>query len=178
MWRSTSRSAPTGSSLRSWTTAAALTWRRCSSAPPVAGASASPAYTSGCGCWAAYAGWRVARAAPRRSRSCCPGGSRSSRRRRPAWRRRDAPRLHRPRLCGRNEAVLVGVADRAAAVGDAELAVDVREMELDGVLAQPELAADRLRRLPVCDSREDFALALRQSGALGCGLSADRLRWP
>ena len=61
-----------------------------------------------------------------------------------------------------HEPVLVGVADRAAAVADAELAIDVREMELDRVLADPQLCADRLGRETGRDGGENRQLALCQ----------------
>ena len=65
-----------------------------------------------------------------------------------------------------SEAVLEGVADGAAAVADAELAVDVREVELDRVLGHPQLGADRLGRLAARDRSEDRRLARGQLRAL------------
>ena len=68
---------------------------------------------------------------------------------------------------GWSEVVLEGVTDRGAAVGDAQLAIDVRQMELDRVLAQPQVLADRLRRQ---------AARRRPSGSSSRAASA-RVRW-
>src|SRR2546430_8942605 len=66
------------------------------------------------------------------------------------------------RARGTCEVVLVGVAHGGAAVGDAELAVDVGEVELDRVLAQPQVMAYRLGRATVGDSAQDRGLARRE----------------
>src|SRR6185437_7920963 len=49
-------------------------------------------------------------------------------------------------------------------VRHAELAVDVGQVELDGLLGHPELLADRLVREPARDRREDRRLTLGQTG--------------
>ena len=72
--------------------------------------------------------------------------------------------LNALRLRSGRDAMLEGVTDRAGSVGYAELAIDVRQMELDGVLAHPHLAADRGRCEARGDRLEDCALALGEGG--------------
>src|SRR5215210_5814931 len=61
-----------------------------------------------------------------------------------------------------DEVVHVGVARRLRAVADAELAVQVREVELDRLLGHPQLAGDPLVREPLGGQAEDLALAVGQ----------------
>src|SRR5947209_3616398 len=79
-----------------------------------------------------------------------------------ANRRGGSGRDGRHRARGTGEVVLVGVAHGGAAVGDAELAVDVGEVELDRVLAEPQVLAYRLGRATVGDSAQDRGLARRE----------------
>ena len=87
---------------------------------------------------------------PRTSRSC-------------AHRRRlgrlDGQRRHAARA--------IGVPRRLRPARDAELAVDVAEVELHRLLADPELAADLAVREPARDRVEDGRLALAQHGRAG-----------
>jgi len=59
-----------------------------------------------------------------------------------------------------DQAVLVGVPRGLGAVLDVELAIDVRQMELHGLLRDPELLADRLVREAARDRRQNRRLAL------------------
>ena len=61
------------------------------------------------------------------------------------------------------EVVLDCVTNSPGPVRDPELAIDVREVELDGVLGDPEVRADRGRRLARRDGREDRLLTLGQN---------------
>src|SRR5262245_32629827 len=63
----------------------------------------------------------------------------------------------------RHEAVLEGVARGFGAVRDPELAIDVRQVELDRLLGDPELFRDRLVRQAPRDGPQDHQLALGQS---------------
>ena len=72
-----------------------------------------------------------------------------------------------------DEAVLVRVPRRLGAVFHVELAIDVREVELDGLLRDPELFADRLVRKAAGKRLEDGRLAFCETGRfdgilLGC----------
>jgi len=67
---------------------------------------------------------------------------------------------------GSDQPMLERVTNRARAVGDLELAIDVGEVELDGVLADPQLFANRRRCHPFGDRVEDCALASGQCQAL------------
>ena len=71
-----------------------------------------------------------------------------------------------------DQAVLVGEARGLGPVRHAELAVDVRQVELDGLLGDPELLADRLVRKASRDRRQDRGLAFGQPRGLA-GLSPD-----
>ena len=72
-----------------------------------------------------------------------------------------ARRANRRRSCHGADKALVEREPRGfGAVGDAELAIDVRQVELDGLLGDPELLADRLVGEPACDRPEDFRLAI------------------
>src|SRR5215210_5327239 len=62
-----------------------------------------------------------------------------------------------------DEVVHVGVARRLRAVADAELAVQVREVELDRLLGHPELAGDPPVRGAGRDHAEDLQLAAREA---------------
>ena len=53
-------------------------------------------------------------------------------------------------------------AARLGAVRDAELAIDVRQVELDGLLGHPELAPDPSIGHPVGYEAQDLELAPRQ----------------
>src|SRR6476469_7712082 len=63
-----------------------------------------------------------------------------------------------------DQTVLVSEASGLGPVRDAELAIDVGQVELDGLFRDPELLADRLVREASRDGREDRCLALRQAG--------------
>jgi len=67
------------------------------------------------------------------------------------------------------EVVLERVAGCFGAVGDAELAVDVGEVELDGLFGDPELFADCLVGEAAGDGFEDAELAVGEAGAAGAG---------
>src|SRR5919199_2344331 len=72
------------------------------------------------------------------------------------------------RLCGffareSDEAVLVGDSRRLRAVLDAELPVDVREVELHRLLGDPELLADLLVREAARECRQQGCLTLAQA---------------
>ena len=58
-----------------------------------------------------------------------------------------------------DEALLVGVAGGLGAVRDAQLAVDVREVELDGLGSDPELLRDRGVGLALCECGQDRELS-------------------
>src|SRR6185437_15369295 len=63
-----------------------------------------------------------------------------------------------------DEPVLVREACGFGAIRDAELPVDVREVELHRLFRHPELLADRLVREPPGERREDRGLALGEAG--------------
>ena len=65
-----------------------------------------------------------------------------------------------------DEALLVGVARGLGAVGDVELAVDVRQVELDRLRGDPELLRDRGVRLALRERGQDRELAGGQAGGL------------
>src|ERR687884_1803356 len=65
-----------------------------------------------------------------------------------------------------DEPVLVGDARRLRAVLDAELPVDVREVELHRLLGDPELVADLLVREAAGERPEQRALPLAQAQVL------------
>src|ERR671930_49756 len=73
-----------------------------------------------------------------------------------------SPARSRPSAAAIDQAVLLREADCGGAVRHAELPVDVAEVELDGLLGDPQLLADRLVREPAHHGLEDHALALRQ----------------
>ena len=58
-----------------------------------------------------------------------------------------------------DEALLVGVAGGLGAVRDVQLAVDVRQVELDGLRGDPELLGDRGVRLALRERGQDRELA-------------------
>src|ERR671923_475867 len=60
----------------------------------------------------------------------------------------------------------VGVLDRLGPTRDAELAVDVREVELHRLLGDPELLRDLPVREAVAECREDRELTLTQTNLL------------
>src|SRR5213079_1596353 len=62
------------------------------------------------------------------------------------------------------EPVQQRVAARLCAVRDAELAIDLREVELDGLLGQPELTADLRVGAALRYETEDLVLARGQRG--------------
>src|SRR6185503_4520379 len=63
-----------------------------------------------------------------------------------------------------DEPVLVREARGLGAIRDAELAIDVREVELDRLFRHPQLLADRLVRESARKGGEDRGLALGQTG--------------
>src|SRR3954471_1817150 len=63
-----------------------------------------------------------------------------------------------------DEPVLVREASGLGAVRDAELAIDVREVELDRLFRHPQLLADRLVREAAREGGEDRGLALGEAG--------------
>src|SRR5262245_256068 len=70
-----------------------------------------------------------------------------------------------------DEPVLVREARSLRAIRDAELAIDVREVELDGLFRHPQLLPDRLVREAARQSREDRGLALGEAGRAGGALT-------
>ena len=66
-----------------------------------------------------------------------------------------------------------GVAARLGAVRHAELAIDVREVELHRLLGDPQLLADLRVREALGDVLQDLELALGDQ-ALGAGLDVER----
>src|SRR5438874_1697602 len=68
------------------------------------------------------------------------------------------------------EAVLVGEPGRLGPAADAELSIDVRQVVLDRLLAEPELARDLLVRASGCDLFENLALTRRQAKLVGGNL--------
>src|SRR3954470_17932183 len=58
--------------------------------------------------------------------------------------------------------VLVGLTHGLGAAADAELAMDVRQVVLDRLLGEPELACHPLVRLTSCERAKDFDLSRRQ----------------
>src|SRR3954470_10287897 len=70
-----------------------------------------------------------------------------------------------------DEPVLVCESSGLGAVRDAELAIDVREVELDRLLRHPQLFADRLVREAAREGREDRGLALGEAGSARCALA-------
>src|SRR3954471_21962522 len=65
-----------------------------------------------------------------------------------------------------HQVVHVGVAGRLRAVGDAELAVGVRQVELDRLLGHPQLAGDPLVGEALRGQAEDLLLALGERAVL------------
>src|SRR5207245_1610358 len=74
----------------------------------------------------------------------------------PAW-----PGSYRPALAG-GDAMLERVPDRAGAIGHADLAIDVGQVELDRVLADPELTANGGGGETGADSGQDRLLPVGQ----------------
>jgi hypothetical protein len=66
-----------------------------------------------------------------------------------------------------DEPVLERVARGLRPVRDAELAVDVRQVELHRLLRDPELLADRVVREAAGEGPQDRRLALGEAGGLG-----------
>ena len=65
-----------------------------------------------------------------------------------------------------DQTVLIREASRLGPVGHVELPVDVREVELHGLLRDPELLRDRLVREPARERLQDRRLALGEAGRL------------
>src|SRR5258708_29855000 len=63
--------------------------------------------------------------------------------------------------------LLVGVASSLSPVGNTELPIDVRQVELDGLLGDPELLGDLLVREAACERPEDDSLTTGEAGRLG-----------
>src|SRR6478735_7990940 len=63
-----------------------------------------------------------------------------------------------------DEPVLVREASGLGAIRDAELAIDVGEVELDRLFRHPQLLADRLVREAAREGGEDRGLALGETG--------------
>src|SRR3954454_7321562 len=82
---------------------------------------------------------------------------------------------------GGEQGVHVGVAAGLRAVGPAQLAIGVREVELDRLLGDPQLAGDPGVGVALRDQPEDLKLALgqravrRRRARLGAGAMDDRL---
>jgi len=66
---------------------------------------------------------------------------------------------------------LVREASSLGAIRDAELAIDVREVELDRLFRHPQLLADRLVREAARESGEDRGLAFGEAGGAGGALA-------
>src|SRR3954452_14937743 len=64
-----------------------------------------------------------------------------------------------------DQPVLVREAGGLGAVRHAELAIDVREVELDRLLSHPQLLADRLVREAAREGSEDRGLSLGEAGS-------------
>src|SRR5581483_1770883 len=79
------------------------------------------------------------------------------------------------RLC-RQQAVDLGPAAGFGAVRHSELPVDVREVELHGLLCHPEHPCELRVRHPFRDELEDLDLATRQLRVVDGRLYWDRLR--
>src|SRR5947207_12433907 len=62
----------------------------------------------------------------------------------------------------RQQAVKLRPATRLGPVGDVELAIDVRQVELDGLLRHPEHLRELRVRVALRDEPEDLDLTLRQ----------------
>src|ERR1044071_9081808 len=73
-----------------------------------------------------------------------------------------------------DETVLVREPRYLGAVRHAELPIDVRQVELDGLFRHPELLADRLVREAAREGGEDRRLALGEAGRLGGALAGLR----
>ena len=99
---------------------------------------------------------------PRRATRRAPGGrARSS---------TSAPRRRAESVVAEgalDQAELVGLAHRVGAVLGAELAVDVRQVELHRLLRDPQLLRDLVVRLPARELGEDRDLAVGEAGRLG-----------
>src|SRR5215203_1942091 len=76
------------------------------------------------------------------------------------------PRSGRQLLTRMDQVVDVGVPAGLGAVRHAELAVGVREVELDGLLGHPELPGDAAVGLALGDQAQDLQLALRERALL------------
>src|SRR5438445_6529523 len=63
--------------------------------------------------------------------------------------------------------LLVGVTSSLSPVGNTELPIDVRQVELDGLLRDPELFGDLLVRQAACERPEDDSLTTSEAGRLG-----------
>src|SRR4051794_28148669 len=74
-----------------------------------------------------------------------------------------------------DQPLLVGVPRRLGSVGNTELAIDVRQVELDGLLGDPEFLRDLLVGETACECPEDDSLTLGETGSLG-GTRRGRLR--
>src|SRR6187402_1999373 len=73
-----------------------------------------------------------------------------------------APPSRRQLLTRAHEIVDVRVSARLGAVGHAELAIGVGQVELDRLLGHPELPRDRAVGLPLGDQPQDLELPLRE----------------
>src|SRR6266700_8163200 len=73
-----------------------------------------------------------------------------------------------------DEPVLVREASSLGAIRDAELAIDVREVELDRLFRHPQLLADRLVREAAREGGEDRGLALGETGGTRRALAGVR----
>src|SRR4051812_47939347 len=67
---------------------------------------------------------------------------------------------HPTRLGGSNQIVEMRVPARLCAVGDAELAICVRQVEFDRLLGHPQLAGDPAVRVPLRDQPQNLELAV------------------
>src|SRR3954447_15884065 len=76
-----------------------------------------------------------------------------------------------------HQVVDVRIAARFGAVGDAELAVRVRQVELDGLLGHPELAGDSAVRVALGDEAQDLQLATGEGAVDARGLVARAAAW-
>src|SRR6478609_11353676 len=66
-----------------------------------------------------------------------------------------------------DKTLLVGVTRGFSPVGYTELPIDVRQVELDGLLGDPELFGDLLVREAARERPEDDCLTTREAGRLG-----------